>query len=173
MHSPISTLLTALSLASILQSTTALTTTYGGSSDSGIKCPGVLEANGGGSDSDGTCCVGGKLDLSTCEGWPICTGSTWEPKSVSCVTRVPVTAKDYSSIIESVSSKYLQGSEASATDDSMPSATSTGGSSKQAASATATNSDASPSETGNSSVMKMPNLVGGVVGSILALWMAM
>ncbi|CAJ0542757.1 Ff.00g002380.m01.CDS01 [Fusarium sp. VM40] len=171
MPSPTSTLLTALSLASILQSTTALTTTYGGSSNNGIKCPGVLQVSG--SDSDGTCCVGGKLDLSTCEGWPICTGSTREPKSVSCATRVPVTAKDYSSIIESASSKYLQGSEASATDDSMPSATGTGESSKQAASATATNSDASPSETGNSSVMKMPNLVGGVVGSILALWVVM
>ncbi|WZH49739.1 uncharacterized protein QYS62_010948 [Fusarium acuminatum] len=169
MPSTTSTLLTALSLASILQSTTAQTTIFSGSSNNGIKCPGVLQASG--SDSDGTCCVGGKLDLSTCEGWPICTGSSWEPKSVSCATRVPVTAKDYSSIIESASSKYLQGSEASATHDSKPSVTSTGESRKQAASAT--NSDAGPSETGNSSVMKMPNLVGGLVGSILALWMVM
>ncbi|SPJ88878.1 uncharacterized protein FTOL_12773 [Fusarium torulosum] len=169
MPSPTSTLLTALSLASILQSTTAQTTTFGDSSNNGVKCPGVLQASG--SDNDGTCCVGGKLDLSTCEGWPICTGSSWKPKSVSCATRIPVTAKGYTSLIESASSKYLQGSEASATDDSKPSATSTGESSKQAASAT--NSDASPSETGNSSVMKMPNLVGGMIGSILAMWVLM
>ncbi|KAM0234369.1 hypothetical protein ACHAP5_010091 [Fusarium lateritium] len=166
MPSPTSTLLTALSLASLLQSTSAQTTTFEGSSNNGIKCPGVLQASG--RDSDGTCCVGGKLDLSTCEGWPICTGSTREPKPLSCATRIPVSAKDYSSIIESASSKYLQGSEASATDDSKPSATSTGESSGQAASAT--NSDASPSETGNASVMKMPNLVGGIVGSFLAIW---
>ncbi|KAJ4244564.1 hypothetical protein NW762_014419 [Fusarium torreyae] len=162
---------------------------------SGSKnCPGVLE-NGG--NDDGYCCVGGELDLSTCEGWPICTGSSWEPKTVSCATMIPVTAKDYDARIESASSKYLQDTEATTTADSVPSATtisdsndggddrsgatssatSTAGSSTtadstEAVSTAGTSSGASPTETDNASSIKMTNLAGGLVGTVLAIWMA-
>ncbi|KAM0350555.1 hypothetical protein ACHAPU_003038 [Fusarium lateritium] len=174
MHSPAYTLLTAMSLASVMQCTLAQTTTFNGDNMDSLKCPGVLSMTG---NNEGYCCVGGELDLSTCAGWPICTGSTREPRPVTCATKIPITAKDYSDQVQSASSKYLQGSEASATDsmasstDSMASATSAGGNDKPTT--TETNSASGASETGNSSNTKMPSLMGGMLGSILAMWMVL
>ncbi|KAF4993173.1 hypothetical protein FGRMN_6658 [Fusarium graminum] len=176
MYSSAHTLLTAISLASVMQCTLAQTTINGsgmGGTDN-LKCPGVLSMTG---NNQGYCCVGGELDLSTCAGWPICTGSTREPRPVTCATKIPITAKDYSKQVQSASSKYLQGSEASATDsmasvtDSMASATSADGNDKPMT--TETNSAASASETDNSSNTNMPGLMGGVVGGILAIWMVL
>ncbi|KAF5661374.1 hypothetical protein FHETE_8436 [Fusarium heterosporum] len=165
MYSPAYTLLTAISLASVMQCTLAQATITGDGMDGAdnLKCPGVLSMTG---NNQGYCCVGGELDLSTCAGWPICTGSTREPRPVTCATKIPITAKDYSKQVQSASSKYLQGSEASAT-DSMASATSAGGNDKPTT--TKTNSAASASETDNSSNAKMPDSMGGVIGGILAM----
>ncbi|KAM0231675.1 hypothetical protein ACHAP5_010967 [Fusarium lateritium] len=168
--------------------------TISNDSNGSKNCPGVL--NVGGND-DGYCCIGGELDLSTCEGWPICTGSSWKPKTVSCATTIPITAKDYDARIESASSKYLQDTEATTTADSVPSATTISDSqdggddtSEATSSATSTagpsatadstentstagiSSGASPTETDNASSIKMANLVGGLVGTVLAIWMA-
>lgn len=151
----------------------------------GKKCPGVLQATG---DNDAHCCVGGTLNLSTCEGWPLCRGrqtAAPEPTSISCAAKIPLTANDYSSLIESASSRYLKASgqaEPSSTgESSMPSATSTEeteteGTSTEGANDQegSTSSGASPAETGNGAVIeKVPGLMAGVVGSVLALWMSM
>ncbi|KAF4968741.1 hypothetical protein FSARC_3924 [Fusarium sarcochroum] len=197
MPSPISFLSTMI-LGHMIQGISGQITITNDSSDS-KNCPGVLQ-NGG--NDDGYCCVGGELDLSTCEGWPICTGSSWEAKTVSCATKILVTAKDYDARIESASSKYLQDNEATTTADSAPSTTtisdsddddgnesgatasatstednsttddSTTASSTGAISAEGTSSGASPSETNSASSIKMTSLVGGVVGSAIAIWMA-
>ncbi|KAI8676068.1 hypothetical protein NCS57_00510200 [Fusarium keratoplasticum] len=151
----------------------------------GTKCPGVLQVTG---DNDGHCCVGGTLNLSTCKGWPLCSGrqtAAPEPTSISCATKIPLTASDYSSLIESASSRYLKASgeaEPSSTgESSMPLATSTEetdteGTSTEGANDQegSTSSGASPAETGNGSIMeKVPGLMAGVVGGVLALWMSM
>ncbi|KAH7002724.1 hypothetical protein EDB82DRAFT_241 [Fusarium venenatum] len=161
----------------------------------GTKCPGVLQVTG---DNDDHCCVGGTLNLSTCEGWPLCSGphtAAPEPTSISCATKIPLTANNYSSLIESASSRYLKASgeaEPSSTgESSMPSATSTKktdteGTSTEGTSTEGTttegandqegltNSGASPTETGNgSTIEKVPGLIVSLVGGVLALWMSM
>lgn len=66
-------------------------------------CPGVLNDNT-------ECCVGGKippLTLSSCAGWPICTGPvtvTTTSQPISCATIIPLSASDYSSLVASASS---------------------------------------------------------------------
>ncbi|KAL2669826.1 hypothetical protein Neosp_015271 [[Neocosmospora] mangrovei] len=151
----------------------------------GKKCPGVLQVNGG---NDAHCCVGGTLNLSTCEGWPLCRGpqtAAPEPTSISCAAKIPLTANDYSSLVESASSRYLKASgkadPSSTGESSMPSATSTeetgtGETSTEGANDQegSTSSGTSPAETGNGAVMeKVPGLMAGVVGSVSALWMSM
>ncbi|KAF5624319.1 hypothetical protein F52700_9485 [Fusarium sp. NRRL 52700] len=169
-------LLSSIGLAYLFQGILAQTTIITGENNK--NCPGVLNNP---ADNKGYCCVGGKLDLSTCEGWPICTGSSWEPKSMSCYTTIPVSASDYNSRVKSASSRYLNGAEASATDDAS-SATSTGGSAKDTASkattkgsagqtASETSSAASSSQTSNVSNMKTPGSVGRLLGGLMAMWM--
>ncbi|KAI8716039.1 hypothetical protein NCS52_00896500 [Fusarium sp. LHS14.1] len=151
----------------------------------GTKCPGVLQVTG---DNDGHCCVGGTLNLSTCKGWPLCSGrqtAAPEPTSISCATKIPLTASDYSSLIESASSRYLKASDeaepSSTGESSMPLATSTEETDTEGTSTEGANdqegptsSGASPAETGNGSIMeKVPGLMAGVVGGVLALWMSM
>ncbi|EWG49021.1 hypothetical protein FVEG_08645 [Fusarium verticillioides 7600] len=171
-------LLSSLSLACLIQGILAQTTIITGENNK--NCPGVLNNP---SDNKAYCCVGGELDLSTCEGWPICTGSSWEPKSMSCYTTIPVSASDYDSRVKSASSRYLNGAEASATDDAS-SATSTGDSAKDTASKTTargnaeqtaseTSSAASSSQTGNDSSMKTPGSVGVLLGGLMAMWMVL
>lgn len=171
-------LLSSISLACLFQGILAQTTIITG--ENNHNCPGVLNNP---SNNKAYCCVGGKLDLSTCEGWPICTGSSWEPKSMSCYTTIPVSASDYDSRVKSASSRYLNGVEASATDDAS-SATSTGDNTKDTASKTTargsaeqtaseTISAAISSQTGNDSNMKTPGSVVGLLGGIMAMWMVL
>ncbi|KAF5551925.1 hypothetical protein FPHYL_9070 [Fusarium phyllophilum] len=172
-------LLSSISLACLIQGIVAQTTIITGENNK--NCPGVLNNP---PDNKAYCCVGGKLDLSTCEGWPLCTGSSWEPKSMSCYTTIPISASDYDSRVKSASSRYLNGGvEASATDDAS-SATSTGDSAKDTASKTTTkgsaeqtasetSSVARSSQTGNDSNMKTPGSVGGLLGGIMAIWMVL
>ncbi|KAF5022645.1 hypothetical protein F66182_5321 [Fusarium sp. NRRL 66182] len=136
-------------------------------------CPGVLVVDGNNVDY---CCVGGDLDLSTCEGWPICTGSSWSPKTRACSTTVPVTASDYESRVKSASSRYLAdagsitGDSTRDMDMDMPTATATGDAEGQAAST----SGAHASETDNAArLAKTPGLVGGLVGGACAILIAM
>jgi hypothetical protein len=171
-------LLSSISLACLIQGILAQTTIITGENNK--NCPGVLNNP---PDNKAYCCIGGELDLSTCEGWPICTGSSWEPKSMSCYTTIPVSASDYDSRVKSASSKYLNGAEASATDDAS-SATSTGGNAKHTVSKTTargsaeqtaseTGSAPSSSQAGNDSNMKTPGSVGGMLGSIMAMWIVL
>ncbi|KAF9768203.1 hypothetical protein IL306_014526 [Fusarium sp. DS 682] len=166
-------LLSVITLACLAQGIFAQTTIVTGENNK--NCPGVLNNSG---DGKAYCCIGGTLDLSTCEGWPVCTGSSWEPKTHSCYTTIPVSASDYDSRVKSASSKYLNGAEASATDDAA-SASSTSDKTKDAASKTAeqtaseTSSGASSSQTGNDSNMKTPGSVGGLLGGVMAMWMVL
>lgn len=72
----------------------------------GVDCPGVFNINNGNS----ACCVGGTiapLQLSTCAGWPICTGpvtTTTTSTPISCATIIPYPTSDYSSLISSADS---------------------------------------------------------------------
>ncbi|KAF4956956.1 hypothetical protein FGADI_3368 [Fusarium gaditjirri] len=169
-------LLSSISLACLIQGTLAQITIA--ARENSKNCPGVLNNP---SDNKAYCCVGGELDLSTCEGWPICTGSSWEAKPMSCYASIPVSTSDYDSRVKSASSRYLNGADASTTDDAS-SATSTGDSAKDTASKTTargsaeqtaseTSSAASSSQTGNDSNMKTPGSVSGMLGGIMALWM--
>lgn len=89
---------------------------------------------------------------------------------MSCYTTIPVSASDYDSRVKSASSRYLNGVEASATDDAS-SATSTGDSSKDTASKTTARGSAE--QTGNDSNMKTPGSVVGLLGGIMAMWMVL
>ncbi|KYK58801.1 hypothetical protein DCS_05819 [Drechmeria coniospora] len=94
------TLLSIVALTSVVQGR-SLNITNGDDS----WCPGVYVAN----DTDAYCCVSGKLQLSVCAGWPLCTGSTTiDPKTstLSCATTVPVTASDYKEAISRASASY-------------------------------------------------------------------
>ena len=99
-----------------------------------IKCPGILSVSSGDSQDNGVCCIGG--NPSTCDGWPLC-AATASRTPVSCATNIPVSATDYSSLVESASSKYLDGNgkaKASTTADATAKSTgeSTTGSSGEA-----------------------------------------
>jgi hypothetical protein len=51
------------------------------------NCPGVLKQ----AKDEGYCCVGGDLNLSTCEDWPLCISPlTAKPDSISmsCATKI-------------------------------------------------------------------------------------
>lgn len=83
------------------------------------NCPGVMRNN--------VCCVGGNLNLETCEGWPICKGPDTidlATSTLSCATEIPVTVSNYDDLVSSASSKFLDKagsitstvSEATATD---------------------------------------------------------
>ncbi|KAF7557371.1 hypothetical protein G7Z17_g681 [Cylindrodendrum hubeiense] len=86
-----------------------------------VNCPGVL-------DND-TCCVGGQLTLSNCPGWPICTGPTsFDPATttLTCATQIATSVDDYSEVVASASSKYLDSNGniiATATDEPDSSST--------------------------------------------------
>ncbi|KAF4345023.1 hypothetical protein FBEOM_897 [Fusarium beomiforme] len=169
-------LLSVVTLACLAQGILAqITIITGDNNQDNQNCPGVLNNHG---DNKGYCCVGGELDLSTCEGWPICTGSSWKAKSQSCYTTIPLSVSDYDSRIKSASSKYLNGNEATATDDAA-SASSTGDKSKEAASktdeqtASETSSGAKSSQTGNDSNMKTPGSIGGLLGGVMAVLMVL
>ncbi|KAL4731586.1 hypothetical protein ACLX1H_000559 [Fusarium chlamydosporum] len=140
-----------------------------GNDGGSFNCPGVLR-NGNDNDNKAYCCVGGELDLSTCEGWPICTGSSWSPKPITCAASVPVTIKDYSAQIKSASSKYLQdGNEPGATTNSVSSATAKGSGDNQATTASATNTAVQSATTSNGASLKMPRFAEGLVGTLVAL----
>ncbi|KAJ4118929.1 hypothetical protein NW768_010671 [Fusarium equiseti] len=151
---------------SLLRGTSAQTTVFIMDDGGSFNCPGVLR-NDNGNDGKAYCCVGGELDLSTCEGWPICTGSSWSAKPVSCATTVPVTATDYGAQIRSARSKYLQDDEPTITSDSVSSATSDG-SQAAAVSATSTAVESAASDSGSNIIA--PGLAGGLVGGLMALW---
>ncbi|RFN45309.1 hypothetical protein FIE12Z_10458 [Fusarium flagelliforme] len=134
-----------------------------------FNCPGVLRNNNG-DEGKAYCCVGGELDLSTCEGWPICTGSSWSAKSVSCAATVPVTATDYGAQIRSARSKYLHDDEPTITGNSVSSATSDG-SQASAVSATSTAVGSTASDSGSNIIA--PGLAGGLAGGLLAFWIGL
>ncbi|KAF4450456.1 hypothetical protein F53441_6455 [Fusarium austroafricanum] len=175
------------------------------------NCPGVLHNDG---NNTPYCCIGGRLDLSTCPGWPICTGPTREPKPLSCFTEIPFSATDYNSLVKSASSKFLQNPDATPTETAASGTESgtekasktpanastrktaaetssearstnanTEGTASETASETAaasgsesaseTSSGASSTATGSDSNMKTPNLVGELLGGILAMWVVL
>ncbi|KAJ4015538.1 hypothetical protein NW752_006999 [Fusarium irregulare] len=137
----------------------------------GTKCPGILSMNGG--KDKAFCCVGG--NLSTCEGWPLCEGSA--TTTVSCATEIPVTATDYTALIESASSKYLgsgsdQDAEPSATVDSaMATATSETTSEEKGTDATSVSAgQATATEDNDNGAMGLKaRLVVGIAGG--AIWL--
>ncbi|KAF4974627.1 hypothetical protein FZEAL_8486 [Fusarium zealandicum] len=190
MPSPASYLLSAMALSHIGR---VIAQTNFDQDSVGTTCPGVLAVTG---DNDGYCCVGGELNLSTCEGWPICRGPQTEAPettSMSCATKIALSESDYTSLVESASSRYLGKSgnamPQSTGDSAMPKSTSTeddndeptsteddGGepTSTQADSdePDSTSSGSSASETDNgSSSMRIPGLASGAIGGMLALWM--
>ncbi|RBR15910.1 uncharacterized protein FIESC28_07155 [Fusarium coffeatum] len=170
MHSTAAHLLLILSMGiCLLRGTLAQTTVFIKDDGGSFNCPGVLRNNNG-NDGKAYCCVGGKLDLSTCEGWPICTGSSWSAKPVSCAATVPVTATDYGAQIKSARSKYLQDDEPTVTSDSVSSATS-GGSQAAAVSAARTAAESTASDSGSNVIP--PGLAGGIVGGLMALWIGL
>lgn len=111
-------------------------------------------------------CIGGSLTLSTCPGWPICTGSGTVDTSTqtqSCVTKVPVTQSDYSAVISSYSqslSQSLNGQSGSS------GATVTSGSSGSSGSGSsgAQETGSSSSDSSGGRVGPMGVLAGGLLG---------
>lgn len=137
-----------------------------------------------GSNEDVTiCCVGGTVQgphLSTCKGWPICSGSattTVTPKPLSCATAITWTSGGENSEYYSLVSKASESLDASGThyqttigvtggaaaSSAGPSATaSTGGSASSTTSASGTQSTSS---NGSGAMMAQLGLVaGGVLG---------
>jgi len=170
MHSTAAHLLLVLGMViSLLRGTLAQTTVFIIDDGGTFNCPGVLRNNNG-NDGKAYCCVGGELDLSTCEGWPICTGSSWSAKPVSCAATVPVTATDYGAQIRSARSKYLEDDEPTITSGSVSSATSDGGQAS-AVSTTSTAVESTASDSGSNIIE--PGLAGGLVGSLMALWIGL
>ncbi|KAM0546729.1 hypothetical protein ACHAPJ_010657 [Fusarium lateritium] len=138
----------------------------------GTKCPGILSITG--NNNDGFCCVGG--NLSTCKGWPLC-ASTATVTPVSCATKIPVSASDYTALIESASSKYLGGDSngdakpSSTADSTMATATSdttSGEEGTDATSASAGQTKATDDSDNGVSGLKAP-LMAGIAGGVLAL----
>ncbi|KAF4973487.1 hypothetical protein FSARC_221 [Fusarium sarcochroum] len=147
-----------------------------GSGNVGTKCPGILSITG--NNNAGFCCVGG--NLSTCKGWPICE-ATATAESVSCATKIPLSATDYTALIESASSKYLGSNSngdampSSTADSTMATATSKTTSDEDGTDATSASSGQAK-ETGDSDNgargLKAP-LVAGIAGGVLALCFAL
>jgi hypothetical protein len=138
-------------------------------------------------------CVGGSLTLSVCAGWPICTGPTTidtATQTESCVTKVPLTQSDYSSVINSYASangiSYGSGNgndatttessseseptaEASTTaEDSTMATTTSAGDSSSASAADASSSSASSSSSAGAAD-RVVGPVGAVAGGLLGL----
>ncbi|KAL6916856.1 hypothetical protein FSST1_008351 [Fusarium sambucinum] len=172
MHSTAAHILFVLGMVSCIHGTSAQTTVFIMDGGGNFNCPGVLRNNDN-NDQKTYCCVGGELDLSTCQGWPICTGSSWEPKPITCATTIPISATDYNAQIKSARSKYLEDDTLSVTSDSMSSATVDKSGSQQAATASATGAAAESSTTGNGASVVIPGLAGGLVGGLMGLWNAL
>ncbi|OBS24631.1 hypothetical protein FPOA_05171 [Fusarium poae] len=168
MHSTAAYILFVLGMVSCIRATSAQTTVFILDEGGNFNCPGVLR-NGDDNDKNAYCCVGGELDLSTCQGWPICTGSSWKPKPLTCATTVPISATDYNAQIKSARSKYLEDDTLSVTSNSVSSATMKESGSQQAATASATGAAAESSATGNGASIVMPGLAGG----LMVLWNAL
>jgi hypothetical protein len=168
MHSTVAHILFVFGLASSLQGTLAQTTMFMMNNAGNFNCPGVLRNNNG-NDNKGYCCVGGELDLSTCQGWPICTGSSWEPKPITCVTTVPITAPDYNAQIKSARSKFML----SITGDSVSSTTVDESSNDQGVTASSTSTAVGSTQTVNGVSAVMPSLSGVLVGGLIALWIGL
>lgn len=108
----------------------------------------VGDGNSSGNDNNGchgvlqnekTCCVGGTLILSICDGWPICNSPpTTTSGVVGCITNIPVSDPNYSALQESIL--------ASAT-GSGSSPKETGADSSAAATQGGASSDSAPSQT--------------------------
>ena len=121
-------------------------------------------------------CVGGELTLSTCPGWPICTGSgtvDTATQTESCVTRIPVTQSDYSELIssysESLSGGGSGGATATATGDDTSDSTSTGTpsateSGSQGAQETGADTSSTSSDSSGGRVGPMGAVAGGLLG---------
>ncbi|KAJ4248421.1 hypothetical protein NW762_012758 [Fusarium torreyae] len=139
----------------------------------GTKCPGILSITG--NNNDGFCCVGG--NPSTCKGWPLC-ASTASVTPVSCATKIPISASDYTALIESASSKYLDGGDAkpsSTADSTMATATSETTSDEEGTDATSASAGqaSSTGDSGNdANDLKAPLMAGIAVGA-LALCLAL
>lgn len=132
-----------------------------------IKCPGVLSVPSGDSQDNGICCVGG--NVSTCDGWPLC-AATASRTPVSCATKIPVSATDYSSLVESASSKYLD-----AEGNAKPSSTADGTTAKSTSEGT-TGSSGEAKETedsGSAAVGLTAPWAAGMVGGVLAFCLAL
>ncbi|KAF2816587.1 uncharacterized protein BDZ99DRAFT_566399 [Mytilinidion resinicola] len=75
------------------------------------NCPGVLHVDG---PSSTACCVGAtpqSVLLSSCPGWPICTGPATTSQTISplsCATDIPLTADNYDSLMASASSSLKE-----------------------------------------------------------------
>ena len=89
---------------------------------------------------------------------------------MSCAATVPVTATDYGAQIKSARSKYIQDDEPTVTSDSVSSATSDGGQAS-AVSATGTAVESTASDSGSNAIP--PGMAGGIVGSLVALWIGL
>ncbi|CAG1977261.1 unnamed protein product [Fusarium graminearum] len=172
MHSTAVHILFVLGMASCIRGTSAQTTVFIVDDGGNFNCPGVLRNNGN-NDKKNYCCVGGELDLSTCEGWPICTGSSWKPKPITCATTVPISATDYNAQIKSARSKYLGDGMPTVTGDSVSDATVNETGSQQATTASATGAAAESTTTGNGASAVMPSLAGGLMGGLMVLWNAL
>ncbi|KAI9747710.1 MAG: hypothetical protein M4579_007406 [Chaenotheca gracillima] len=93
--------------------------------DQGINnCPGVMHV---GSGSSSVCCVGGdipKPTLSTCPGWPMCTGpATVTPTTapLSCATVIPMSTSGYESLVSAASESLAKsGTHIQTTINDMP-----------------------------------------------------
>ncbi|RGP67763.1 hypothetical protein FSPOR_5953 [Fusarium sporotrichioides] len=181
MHPTAVLILFVFGMVSCIRGSSAQTTVFILDDGGNFNCPGVLQ-NDNGNDKKAYCCVGGELDLSTCQGWPICTGSSWKPKPITCATTVPVSATDYNAQIRSARSKYLEDEMPSATGDSVSSATTDKSGSQQAATTSATGAasgaassaaSSTSAATGNGASVMMPSLTGGLIGGLMMLWSAL
>ena len=106
-------------------------------------CPGVAEITQG---SNGYCCVGGQVNNTNCEGWPICQGPATITHSTVCATEIPFTASNYDDLVTSASSMYLNS-------DGSITATA-GGSGAALATSTSSGSSASSQPSSTAGAMK-------------------
>jgi len=70
-------------------------------------CPGSISASYNNGVIDGFCCIGSDASVSLCPGFPFCSGTQADMVSISdagCVTKIPLTASDYSRLVSSAAS---------------------------------------------------------------------
>lgn len=142
------------------------------------SCPGANVQDG----TSSYCCVGGTVIVSTCPGWPICTGEATTTGGVEgCITKVPFTQSDYSQVVSSAAASISGGSSGGESTSEGGSsaaetgsggstmATSTGGARSSGSSAASSAASSASSAAGAAPTSIAMPLSFGVAGGLLGL----